>query len=91
MRPQIPPLYSAAYRLVGNRADAEDLVQEVLVKLFPRTRPCSCPVAHAPGFRSSALQDLNTCRRLGELRFPRERYTRGCCQRPPGEHHDQSS
>ncbi len=38
MRPQILPLYTAAFRLVGNRADAEDLVQEVLIKLYPRTQ-----------------------------------------------------
>jgi RNA polymerase sigma-70 factor (ECF subfamily) len=37
VRPQIPQLYTAAYRLLGNRADAEDLVQEVLLKLYPRT------------------------------------------------------
>jgi RNA polymerase sigma-70 factor (ECF subfamily) len=37
VRPEIPSLYASAYRLLGNRADAEDLVQEVLIKLYPRT------------------------------------------------------
>jgi RNA polymerase sigma factor (sigma-70 family) len=37
IRPHVMPLYSAAFRLLGNRADAEDLVQDVLIKLYPRT------------------------------------------------------
>jgi RNA polymerase sigma factor (sigma-70 family) len=37
VRPQVAGLYAAAFRLVGNRADAEDLVQDLLVKLYPRT------------------------------------------------------
>lgn len=33
LRPHVPSLYSAAFRLSGNKADAEDLVQDLLVKL----------------------------------------------------------
>ncbi|MGM0450399.1 MAG: RNA polymerase sigma factor [Pseudomonadota bacterium] len=31
-------LYRFAHRLTGNPADAEDLVQDVMLKLYPRTR-----------------------------------------------------
>jgi RNA polymerase sigma factor (sigma-70 family) len=37
IKPHITPLYKTAYRLVGKREAAEDLVQEVLVKLYPKT------------------------------------------------------
>jgi RNA polymerase sigma factor (sigma-70 family) len=37
VRPHVLPLYSAAYRLLGSREEAEDLVQDVLIKLYPRT------------------------------------------------------
>lgn len=36
MKPHLKQLYSLAYRFTGQRADAEDLVQDVLLKLFPR-------------------------------------------------------
>ncbi|OOG23303.1 hypothetical protein B1C78_11805 [Thioalkalivibrio denitrificans] len=36
MRPHLRHLYQTAYRFTGTRADAEDLVQDVLVKLYPR-------------------------------------------------------
>lgn len=34
--PHLPKLYRLAYRLTGSVADAEDLLQDVLVKLFER-------------------------------------------------------
>lgn len=37
LTPHIPALYKTAYRLTGSREKAEDLVQEVLVKLYPKT------------------------------------------------------
>lgn len=37
MRDHVEPLYRLAYRFCGNRHDAEDLVQELLVKLYPKT------------------------------------------------------
>ncbi|WP_339806630.1 RNA polymerase sigma factor [uncultured Marinobacter sp.] len=36
VRPYLGGMYRFAYRLTGQREDAEDLVQDVLVKLFPR-------------------------------------------------------
>jgi len=38
MRPQVEYLYRLAWRFTGSVADAEDLVQDVLLKLYPRTR-----------------------------------------------------
>lgn len=36
IRPHLQALYRLAYRLTGRREDAEDLVQDVLVKLYPK-------------------------------------------------------
>lgn len=36
IRPHLDKLYRLAYRLTGTRTDAEDLVQDVLVKVFAR-------------------------------------------------------
>lgn len=36
VQPHLEGLYAFAYRLTGNRQDAEDLVQDVVVKLYPR-------------------------------------------------------
>ena len=36
VRPHVPVLYRAAYRFTGSTADAEDLVQDVLVKVYGR-------------------------------------------------------
>lgn len=37
VRPHIDTLYKTAYRLTGQQAAAEDLVQDLLVKLYPKT------------------------------------------------------
>ncbi len=36
VQPHLKKLYQLAYRFTGQRADAEDLVQDVLIKVFPR-------------------------------------------------------
>jgi len=38
LRPQVEYLYRLAWRFTGSVADAEDLVQDVLLELYPRTR-----------------------------------------------------
>ena len=38
LRPQVEYLYRLAWRFTGSVADAEDLIQDVLIKLFPRTQ-----------------------------------------------------
>src|SRR5947209_19904760 len=38
LRPQVEYLFRLAWRFTGSVADAEDLVQDVLLKLYPRTR-----------------------------------------------------
>jgi len=37
IKPHVPHLYKTAYRLLGKVEDAEDLVQDVLTKLYART------------------------------------------------------
>lgn len=36
MRPHLDRLYRLAFRLAGNKAEAEDLFQDVLIKIYPR-------------------------------------------------------
>ncbi|HYW03269.1 MAG TPA: RNA polymerase sigma factor [Gammaproteobacteria bacterium] len=36
LRPHIPALYRFAFHLAGNQDDAEDLVQDLLLRLYPR-------------------------------------------------------
>ena len=41
LRPHVEHLYRLAWRFTGSVADAEDLVQDVLLKLYPRTEELS--------------------------------------------------
>ncbi|RJQ84638.1 MAG: RNA polymerase sigma factor [Desulfobacteraceae bacterium] len=41
LRPHFAYLYRISYRFAGNRADAEDLVQELLIKLYARRKELS--------------------------------------------------
>ena len=36
VRPHVKALYQTAYRFCGNQADAEDLIQDLLLKLYPK-------------------------------------------------------
>ncbi len=36
LRPHLEQLYRLAYRFTGNAADAEDLIQDLLIKIYPR-------------------------------------------------------
>jgi len=36
VRPHVNALYQIAYRFCGNQADAEDLIQDLLLKLYPK-------------------------------------------------------
>lgn len=38
VRPHLKPLYRVAYRMTGRHEDAEDLIQELLTKLYPRRK-----------------------------------------------------
>lgn len=41
IEPHLPHLYQLAFRLCNNRPDAEDLVQDVVIKLLPRSQEMS--------------------------------------------------
>ncbi len=36
VRPHVKALYQIAYRFCGNKADSEDLIQDLLLKLYPK-------------------------------------------------------
>jgi DNA-directed RNA polymerase specialized sigma24 family protein len=56
VRPEVEYLYRLAWRFTGSVADAEDLVQDVLLKLYPRTQEMP---AHRRGSRGSSSRSRN--------------------------------
>ncbi|MBC5828905.1 MAG: sigma-70 family RNA polymerase sigma factor [Candidatus Eremiobacteraeota bacterium] len=62
--------FTAALRLLGERADAEDVAQEALVRAFTRISELQDDASFAPWLRRIAINlSLNALRRRGSLRF----------------------
>ncbi|MBC5829526.1 MAG: sigma-70 family RNA polymerase sigma factor [Candidatus Eremiobacteraeota bacterium] len=62
--------FTAALRLLGERADAEDVAQEALVRAFTRISELEDDTSFAPWLRRIAINlSLNALRRRGSLRF----------------------
>jgi RNA polymerase sigma-70 factor (ECF subfamily) len=57
--PHLKPLFGAAYRLTGNVADAEDLVQETLLRAY-RSFHRFAPGSNAKAWLFTILQNLRT-------------------------------
>ncbi|MGH8481063.1 MAG: RNA polymerase sigma factor [Nevskiaceae bacterium] len=57
LRPHLDRLYRLAYRFTGARADAEDLVQELCVRLYPRLDELQALDSPAP-WLARALHNL---------------------------------
>ena len=57
LRPHVEHLYHLGYRLTGNRDDAEDLVQELLTKLYPRREELA-GLEHLRAWLSRSLYNL---------------------------------
>jgi RNA polymerase sigma factor (sigma-70 family) len=66
LRPHLDRLYRLAYRFTGARADAEDLVQELCVRLYPRLEELRA-LDHAAPWLARALHNLfvDQARRAG--------------------------
>jgi len=62
--------FTAALRLLGERADAEDIAQEALVRAFTRISELEDDTSFAPWLRRITINlSLNALRRRGNLRF----------------------
>ena len=57
LRPHLDPLYRLAYRLTGQMADAQDLLQDLLVKLYERRDELSS-IAELKPWASRVLYNL---------------------------------
>ena len=65
-------VYRLAYRLTGNRHDAEDLTQEVFVRVF-RSWPTTSPAPSRAGCTASPRTSSSTVRRKQRIRFDASR------------------
>jgi RNA polymerase sigma-70 factor (ECF subfamily) len=68
LRPHVISLYKTAYRLTGNREDAEDLVQDLLVKLYPKTREMQAVDYLGPWLKKSLYRQFIDGRRKWKRR-----------------------
>ena len=68
LRAHVITLYKTAYRLTGNREDAEDLVQDLLVKLYPKTREMQAVTYLGPWLKKSLYRQFLDGRRKKERR-----------------------
>ena len=89
MRPHFEALYRVAFRFSGNTADAEDLVQDLLVRLYPRMdelrqverlRPWLIRVMYRMFIdrlrrrNRSPIQSLESCIAYGDEKDPYENF-----------------
>lgn len=68
LSPHVITLYKTAYRLTGSREDAEDLVQDLLVKLYPKTRKMQAVDHLGPWLQKSLYRQFLDKRRKKERR-----------------------
>ena len=70
IRPQLDPMYRFAYRLTGHREDAQDLVQDVLLKLHQRPEQLATVDALGGWLRRVVYnQYVDSRRRYAKSRF----------------------
>jgi RNA polymerase sigma factor (sigma-70 family) len=69
IRPHLGPLYRLAYRLAGRREDAEDLVQDLLTKLYARRNEFG-EVEHLRSWLMRILYRLFIDQRRQRMRSP---------------------
>jgi len=71
LRPHLDRLYRLAFRFTGSRADAEDLVQELCVRLYPKLPQLERLDQPGP-WLARALHNLYVDQRRREARSPLE-------------------
>lgn len=97
MRPHVDKLYRLAFRLTGVVADAEDLVQDVLVKLYGRRAELSSIEDLSPWLGRVLYNQFVDSRRrskrsrLSLVEADVEEHERGLTQSPPADPHEQTA
>jgi DNA-directed RNA polymerase specialized sigma subunit, sigma24 homolog len=59
VQPYLTTLYRFAYRLTGRREDAEDLVQEVLTRLYPKADEVLAVERRGPWLKAGPLSPVH--------------------------------